>query len=167
MGARVPAWGEPAESVLIELGRLTWIAINLEGSIGAVTRQLDRRQWNARELPVGVAIDNAVRALRGMEPGPAPIVNALDWLVEAKSALELRNQVLHAVPGTLVTVDGGQVTWGDDVLRHMRSGAELPLSVEDLRSVSQRIAEVNERWTSVAVDLFTHLEGERQHPRSP
>jgi hypothetical protein len=95
----------PDEATLLELGRLTWAAIVLEDVVYGVCRAINNRYGPFDEPPIGTRVGEALLDLRSMLAGPHTL-RATDWLTEAKSALEERNAVVHAVPVTTFPLPG-------------------------------------------------------------
>jgi hypothetical protein len=80
MGEQIPVWGEPSEPVLVELGRLTWAAMNLEEAVHAVA---DEFSWSlGNRATAGQRISTTLVALAGQPSVPA-VTSAVDWLTGA------------------------------------------------------------------------------------
>jgi len=153
-GEQVPVWGEPSEPVLIELGRLTWAALNLEGVIESVAQRI---HFRTQPKTGSDLIRQALRDLNALTPGPA-VEATRKWLTDADLAMIERNKILHADVMRPFTQNGDGIEFGNDVLLDARSGTRTPVSVDALRSVRETIAAVHSRWTTVLVDLGQHLE---------
>jgi hypothetical protein len=149
---------EPDEAVLLELGHLTWAAINLEDvipnvryAIGSVPDRLERR-WDqpgspARLLraPISRWIDDAEEVLSGW-PVSATRDAACRWLGAAREALEERNSVLHSVPVTGPALEHLPTTRKGEFSR-------IRLTEEDLRAVRQKLADAREGWVEIVQAL--------------
>ena len=148
---------ELPDAVLIELGRLTMAALDLEDTIYVVCRCIKPRHGPYDDYPIGPRIDEALADL-GTCPDEPMRERAIEWLVEAKAAMEDRNAVLH---GEAVTF----VPWPDttpipDVPRDWlhffprdksKAMVRIPLTVEGLRPIRQRIEAAQTAWTELAV----------------
>jgi hypothetical protein len=81
------------DDVLLELGKMTWAAINLEDVVYEVCRAVRPRGNLYDSTPIGSRIDQAVKDLAD-RPDDELKANTRAWLVEAKGALIERNSVL-------------------------------------------------------------------------
>ena len=101
-----PFWAEVDDDTLKEVGRLTLAAVELEDLAYAVCRYVRSPRNHLRPPPIGDAIADARKAA-AEEFSDVDARGALDeWLARAAEALTQRNEVLHAVPVTFVTVPG-------------------------------------------------------------
>ena len=85
---------ELPDTVLIELGRLTWSAIHLEDLTDSLCHFVVHRDPREDRRPIGSKITEALRELRDRQS--AQDIEA--WLVRAREALESLNAFLHSVP---------------------------------------------------------------------
>lgn len=149
---------EPDEAVLLELGRLTWAAINLEDvvpsvryAIGPVPDSLEKR-WEPEGSPVRLIrapiskwITDAEEVLSGW-PQSAIRDTALQWFGATREALIDRNNVLHSVPVTGPALEDLPTTRKGEFSR-------IRLIEEDLRRVRQKLTDARER----GVDIYRGL----------
>lgn len=153
---------EPDDAVLLELGRLTWAAINLEDIVPQMRRALGPEPDRLARAPAADWIKDALKVLSGW-PESAIREIACRWFNAAQEALEQRNSVLHSVPGIWVTIKDGAVTTHGPVLEHLpkRKGGSyrrISLAEDELRLVRQKLADAREGW----VEVFFALDGERK-----
>lgn len=159
--------GKPDEAALLELGRMTWAAINLEDvvygmgdAVGLDTAELARMQ-------VSACIRRALEVLDGWPVSGIPEV-ASRWFIAARQALEARNSVLHAVPGVWVTIDDDHaVTQHGPVLEDL-GGKGRPyqrrwMAHDGLRPVRLQLEEARAGW----VEIFLALAEEHKRLRAP
>ncbi|WP_432845996.1 hypothetical protein ACQPXB_35985 [Amycolatopsis sp. CA-161197] len=146
----------PSEAVLVELGRVTWAAINLEDMVGYVCRWIN--QADRDNAPASVRIDDA-RAVVDSTGGGNEQDRLRRWLDGARQVLEdERHQILHARPLTFMSPDGTET----DVLGVMprptkkgrpgREYTERPLTVAHLRESHDAIVAVAEGWRVAMFD---------------
>jgi hypothetical protein len=150
----VDAPSEPDDAVLLELGRMTWAAINLEDIIPTMRRAIGPEPKELSRAPASEWIKDALKLLAGWPESEAREA-AIGWFESAQRALKGRNQVLHSVPVTLVTRHrDGRFTEHGQVLDHLPRGtsdsfARTPLAENDLRQVSRRLAAARQGWVEI------------------
>ncbi|GAA1956025.1 hypothetical protein GCM10009798_14190 [Nocardioides panacihumi] len=131
---------------MIELGKLTWAAVELEDRVDAVCHCI--RHTNPREdrRAIGQKIRDARSDLRTWSEGSA--VREVDgWLAAAASALESRNAFLHATP--LAVFDGNQQPVGVALAEMPRTGRnynERPMTVKGVREVIIELEAAKAEW---------------------
>jgi hypothetical protein len=152
---------DPPDEVLLELGRLVWAAINLEGIVYSVCRSVQPRGGPYDKSNIGPRIDKARDDLLA-RPDDERRARADAWLAEAQAALMDRNSILHATPGTFVRVDrGGPPQESGPYFLHLpkdktRPSVNTPLSVDALRQIRKRLEMAAISWTELASDLWEH-----------
>jgi len=147
---------ELPEAVLIELGRLTWSAINLEDCTDAICHNLVPRARGDR-TPIGPRITAAVRALSQWEDGGSEVDQIRDWLLKAQLALEKRNALLHSVP--LIVLDGHYRRVGHalgEMPRGDRAYYQRPIEVSDLLEVRAELDAAQEGWEETEMFAYEH-----------
>ena len=149
---------EPDDAVLLELGRLTWAAINLEDVVPTIRRALGPAPKRLAREPVSVWIKDALKVLSGW-PESEVRRTASRWFNVAREALEDRNRVLHSVPVTLITIADGTVTEHGQALDHLprregESFSRISLAEDKLRRVRQKLAAARDGWTEICVALL-------------
>jgi hypothetical protein len=146
--------GEPDDAVLLELGRMTWAAINLEDVIPMMRRAIGSEPENLSRAPVSEWIKDALECLASWSESKARKA-AIQWFNAAQRALKERNQILHSVPVVVVTRHpNGRFTEHGQALDHLPRGASdsfsrTPLSEDNLRRVSQRLAVARQGWVQI------------------
>ena len=95
----------PSEDVLLELGRLTWAAINLEDVVYTVC-QCIKPTGDYLDTPAGARIKQAREELHA-QTDEALRSKADAWLGAAAEALADRHAVLHSEPVTFVHLSEG------------------------------------------------------------
>jgi hypothetical protein len=156
---------EPDETVLLELGRLTWAAINLEDVIPTMRRAIGPEPGRLSRAPASEWIKDALNVLSAW-PESEIQVRACQWFRAAQDALEERNEVLHSVPVKLYTKnDDGRLTAQGQALDHIprREGKPVirtPLAEGQLRRVRQKLTDAREDWIEVLLAL--HEESRRR-----
>jgi hypothetical protein len=149
---------EPDEAVLLELGRLTWAAINLEDVIPMVRRAIGPEPKRLERAQVSDWVNDALKTLSGW-PASEIRDTASRWFGAVREALERRNSVLHSVPVTLFirTEDGGFTAQGQ-ALDHLPRGngdfSRIRLAEEDLRAVRQKLADARQDWVEICAALL-------------
>jgi hypothetical protein len=150
---------EPSDAVLLELGRLTWAAINLEDVIPSMRRAMGRPPARLDRAPISEWVSNALGVLAGWPESEAR-QRGTRWFTTAQQALEERNHVLHSVPVIEYTrADDGTLTAGRQALDYIPRRAGVPfsriaLSEGELRAVRQRLAGAREGW----IEVYTALD---------
>ncbi len=148
----------PPDDVLLELGRLTWAAINLEDVVYAVCHYIEPTD-DFREIPAGTRINQAREALQA-QPDKTLRTKAEAWLKAAADALAERHAVLHSEPMTFVPLSDN-VTPGnlDPLLVHSPRGGtrpqvNTPITVSGLRSLRWHIEAARARWVDLVDELY-------------
>jgi hypothetical protein len=150
---------EPDDAVLLELGRLTWAAINLEDVIPTVRRAIGPAPKRLASEPVSVWIKDALDAL-GHWPESEVRETACRWFTAARQALQERNSVLHSVPVALfIRNDDGGLTMHGQALDHIPARKGKPvrrilLAEDQLRVVRQKLTEAREGRTEICEALY-------------
>lgn len=161
------------DDVLIELGRLTLAALDLEDAIYAVCRFIKPRHGPLDTHPIGPRIDEA-RADLATCPAEPMRDRAEAWLAEAKAAMDDRNAVLHAEAVSFVP-------WPDtvsipDVPRdwlHLRPRDEskpmvrIPLTTDGLRPLGRRLERATHGWDEIAVYPWAFYPGGKPWGKKP
>jgi len=147
----------PSDEVLLELGRLTWAAINLEDVVYTVC-QCIRPNGDYRDTPAVARIKQAREALT-TQPDEKLRARADKWLEAAAQALADRHAVLHSEPVTFVSLSA-DVTPGDldPLLAHFprdrsRPQVNTPLTASALRSLRWHLESARAGWVELAVEL--------------
>jgi hypothetical protein len=137
---------EPGDAALLELGRLTWAAMNLEDVAYEMRRSLGPAPSNLARAPASAWIKDALKVLSNWQESEIR-ESACRWFNAARDALEERSSVLHSVPGTWVTVadDGAVITHGP-ALEHIPVSPGRPfrrrsLTEGELRIVREQLAD--------------------------
>ena len=91
----------PPDDVLIELGRLTWSATNLEGDVHLICRCIGAAHGPWDDCPVSTHAQHGLDVLIA-HPDSELRTRAEDWLTEAIAALADRNAIVHSTPVTVV-----------------------------------------------------------------
>jgi hypothetical protein len=150
---------EPAESVLLALGGVTWNAISLEDRVVSLITEVPGTQW-PNKAAISVQITDAKRILIGVVDVPAALT-AYHWLGEAEELLAIRNSVFHGIPSIMMNPGpDGKLQHGEDLLVHMpRKGGyvEITLTLERFMEFNERLQRVRSRWRDVSLDLFSAL----------
>ena len=146
---------DPPSDVLLELGRLVWAAINLEGDVYAVCRSIRPRDPEKRrkgrpgreafdDLPIGTVISHAFEDL-GTWPPSDLRSRAEAWLANARDALEERNAVVQSTPVTYAAIPGEvpvDPPPGPELMNFPRSGerpmVRTSLTVDGLGEIRRR-----------------------------
>ena len=145
----------PSDDVLLELGRLTWAAICLEDVVEPVCWNLDPSSTRDDRRPAGKRLDDALVALEELR-GSDRQTGAIEWITEAKAALEARHAVFHGMPGTFVPLGEGIQSGNlDPVLAHVSQSSDrrqtnTPVTVEGLRSIRLRLEKARGGWEVIA-----------------
>jgi hypothetical protein len=145
----------PSDDVLVELGRLTWTAICLEDVTEPICWKLDPSSTREDKRPVGARLDAALVALKKLRSSDQQ-TRAIEWIMEAKAALEARHAIFHGIPGTFVPLgEGFQAGNQDQVLAHVsrrddRGQTNTPITVEGLLDVRVRLEKARDGWEVVA-----------------
>jgi hypothetical protein len=161
------SWKEPDDAVLLELGRLTWAAINLEDVIGTVRRAIGPTPDRLARAPVSEWIKDALEVLSAW-PESGVRDTACEWFRAAQEALEERNAVVHSVPVVIYSKANGEFTEHGPALDHIprrkdRPFCRIPLDVDNLRLVSRKLADARQGW----VDICSALLDERKRADDP
>jgi hypothetical protein len=133
----------PSNDVLLELGRLTWAAINLEDVVYTVCDCVKPSFDPPGAQPIGSAIARARKDLR--DTGDAALrLRADSWLAAAGEALEARNTVLHSMPVPFgVRLGPGTGDVPPNGLMHFRRGHDeataTMLTVDDLGRIRRKL----------------------------
>ena len=149
---------EPDDAALLELGRLTWAAMNLEHVAYEMRRSLGPEPSNLARAPVSEWIRDALKVLSNWQESEIRD-SACRWFNAARDALEERSSVLHSVPGTWVTVaDDGAVTAHGPVLEYIPTRRDRPfrrrsLTEGELRIVREHLADARSGWTEIYLAL--------------
>lgn len=145
---------EPDDAVLLELGRMTWAAINLEDVIPTMRRAIGPEPKGLARTPASEWIKDALKCLAGWRESEAREA-AIRWLNAALRALKERNRVLHSVPVTVYTRHpDGRFTEHGQALDHLPRGAadsfsRMPMAAEALRRVRQELADARQGWLEI------------------
>ena len=86
-----------SDDVLLELGRLTWAAINLEDAVYSICNAADPVPGFPDTTPLSDRINGAQYVLADRTDSPIAQA-AAQWLAAARDALAARHAVLHAMP---------------------------------------------------------------------
>lgn len=150
---------EPDDAVLLELGRLTWAAINLEDVVYEIRRAVGPEPASLARAPIAEWIKDALKKL-SVWPESEIRETACHWLLAAQEALEDRNCILHSVPGTMVHIaSDGAVTMHGQVLDHIprrRGGSfrRIPLAEDEFRLVRLKLANARASWIDICHALY-------------
>jgi hypothetical protein len=150
---------EPEDAVLLELGRMTWAAINLEDVIPTMRRAIGPEPDGLSRAPVSARIKDALNCLARW-PESVTREAAIRWLNAAERALKERNRVLHSVPVTVYARHpDGRFTEHGQALDHLPRGAgdsfsRTSLAEDDLRRVRQGLAAARQGWVETLQALL-------------
>lgn len=150
--ARDPFDGLDRKTVLA-LGRLAWVAINLEDRASSVVSAVVGEQ---KRTPIGAFIDSAIAALGQLKTVEAKA--ASEWLANAKAGLKKRNEVLHSVPVTF-WVEGASGPRYQGLTHFPNDGGPAIttlLTPEVLNEKADDLTEVQSGWMT-ALSCVTHL----------
>jgi hypothetical protein len=152
--------GMPSDDVLLELGRLTWAAINLEDDVYLVCRSVEPRGGPFDDTNIGPRIDLALKDLE-KRPGNDLRHQAEQWLIEAAAALRERNAVLHSTHIVFIPTSGqpSSATPPDPELvnfpRNRSSPAiHTPLTLEGLGQIHRRLENARSDCLELAAALW-------------
>jgi len=134
---------ELPDTVLIELGRLTWSAIHLEDLTDSLCHFVVHRDPREDRRPIGSKITEALRELRDRQS--AQDIEA--WLVRAREALERRNAFLHSVPLVLLNERGQKVGPAlGEMMRRNRQYFERRMTAPAIREVREELDAACQGW---------------------
>lgn len=119
-------WKEPDDAVLLELGRMTWAAINLEDVVSSARQAIGPTPDGLARAPASEWIKDALKVLNTW-PESGVRATACEWFRTAHEALEERNSVLHSVPVMVYSKINGEFTEHGPALDHI-PGAQTALS---------------------------------------
>jgi hypothetical protein len=137
---------ELPDTVLIELGRLTWSAIHLEDLTDSLCHLVVHRDPREDRRPIGSKITEALRELR--DPQSAQDIEA--WLVRAREALERRNAFLHSVPLVLLNERGQKVGPAlGEMMRRNRQYFERRMTAPAIREVREELDAACQGWREI------------------
>jgi hypothetical protein len=148
----------PAEDVLLELGRVTWAAMDLEGAAEFVCRSVIGAGPEVTKAPTRRQVEAALDVLKSWPVTPERD-QGMRWLRQAGAALGGRNDVLHAQVVTVFHRDeAGRLTEGPGTwLQRVRCrgdvGPVMALSAESLARVRQVLVEASGGWVPVVTAL--------------
>lgn len=97
---------EPDDDALLELGRVTWAAINVEDIAYTLARFIKPRHGPFNDHPIGARIKEARADLVELYVPDAARDAADAWLAEAAAVLAARNAIFHSVPVTFDLIPG-------------------------------------------------------------
>ncbi|MEV6897469.1 hypothetical protein [Amycolatopsis sp. NPDC051372] len=148
----------PPEDVLLELGRVTWAAMALEGDVLRVARRVDPKLQG--EWRVGECVKNARNAMAEW-PASTERDEISAWLADSKTALdEERNELFHGEQLTLINFAAGTYTPMVGVMpleatknRAARPYRERPLTAAHWQEAHARIVQQHELWTHILLLL--------------
>lgn len=148
---------ELPDTVLIELGRLTWSAIHLEDLTDSLCHFVVHRDPREDRRPIGSKITEALRELRDRQS--AQDVERIEaWLVRAREALERRNAFLHSVPLVLLNERGQKVGHAlGEMPRRNRQYFERRMTAPAIREVREELDAACRGWR----ETLTPAAGER------
>jgi hypothetical protein len=151
-------WEEPDDAVLLELGRLTWAAINLEDVLGTMRRALGPVPGRLDRAPPSDLIKNALEVLSAW-PESETRATACKWFRAAKEALDERNIVLHSVPVVLMSKTSDGFKEHGPALDHIpRSPARpvrrIALTTDGVRVVSRKLTDARLGWVDICGALL-------------
>jgi hypothetical protein len=148
---------ELPDTVLIELGRLTWSAIHLEDLTDSLCHFVVHRDPREDRRPIGSKITEALRELRDRQS--AQDVERIEaWLVRAREALERRNAFLHSVPLVLLNERGQKVGPAlGEMMRRNRQYFERRMTAPAIREVREELDAACQGWR----ETLTLAAGER------
>jgi len=147
---------ELPEAVLIELGRLTWSAINLEDCTDAICHNLVPLARDDRTT-IGPKIKAALKALRQWQDGGSEVDQIKGWLARAQLALEKRNALLHSVPLILFDEHFRKIGHAlGEVPRGERAYYERRMDVDELREVRAVLDAAQEDWEETEMFAYEH-----------
>jgi hypothetical protein len=158
--------GQPDEAALLELGRMTWAAINLEDVVHGMGDSLGLDSAELARGPVSACITRLLDVL-GSCPESEIREYASRWFIGARQALQARNSVLHAVPGVWVTIDSDHtVTQHGPVLEDLgRAGRPYQrrlMSSDEVRPVRLQLEQARAGW----VEIFLALAEQHERTRT-
>ncbi|GAA5136785.1 hypothetical protein [Pseudonocardia adelaidensis] len=153
-----PAW--PPDDVLIELGRIAWAAMELEGLVKSVAQAVVGAGEEVTEADAGKQARAAGTVLDAWPQSEARDAGRR-WLIAAQDALLGRHSILHAtiVKMAVRTAGGGweinPALWLHHVPPKGRAHEPVQLVVSELRAMREILVEARQGWTEVIVALST------------
>jgi hypothetical protein len=141
-----------ADDVLIELGRVTWAAINLEDAAKWLSLSILRNDRRERPRFIRELIHRAQENLSGW-PQSRARRDAFAWLKRAERAIDARNAVLHATPLTWFSTDSEESSiqlLGEPRAKN-RPYHERPLTAESLSELRHQLVEARTGWRDVVL----------------
>ena len=140
-------YGEIGDSTALELGRLTWAAIALEGLTDRICELLC-----AGSSARGPLSSHVERATKYVGPNQIPsIVHAVDWLHRALAAIESRNEVLHSTTAAFLPAE--TVADFGVFLVNERHGSRHELSAESFATLRGPLEGLCREWRLVELGL--------------
>ena len=157
----------PDDDVLLELGRLTWEAINLEDEADGLCQLLAPSGGPPHSEAIGARITEGRKAAAAI--ADQSVRGRVDaWLETAGSALVQRNAVLHAMPVSFEPLPGTTPIPGApmDLLSHWpRKGTpsvvHTDITTDGLRQVRTRLTKARDGYIDVAREVAEVLYGAR------
>jgi hypothetical protein len=153
-----PTW--PPDDVLIELGRIAWAAMDLEGVVKSVSQAVIGAGDEVTRADAGKQVRAAVAVLDTWPRSEARDAGRR-WLTAAQDALLGRHSILHATIVNLVvpTADGGwefnPALWLQHVPPKGRADQPVQLVESELRAMREVLVEARRGWAEVIVALST------------
>lgn len=151
----------PSDEVLLELGRLAWVEINLEGDAYYVCRTVRPRGGPFDDTAIGTRISQALRDLIPDRPHDALRVRAQAWLEEAREALLERSAVLHSSPETFIWTGEPEDRPEEPPWRltyfprdHSGETVHTDLTIDGLGRVRRRLEAAREGWIDLGSALW-------------
>lgn len=141
-----------ADDVLIELGRVTWAAINLEDATKWLCLSILRDDRRERPRFIKDLIHRAQDNLGGW-PQSRARRDAFAWLKRAESAIDARNGTLHATPLTWFPIDSEEPSMqmlGEPQAKR-RPYYERPLTAASLSKLCLQLVEAKTGWRDVVI----------------
>jgi hypothetical protein len=156
-----PTW--PPDDVLIELGRIAWAAMDLEGVVKSVSQAVIGGGDEVTNADAGKQVRAALTVLDTWPQSEARDAGRR-WLTAAQDDLLGRHSILHATIVNMVvrTAGGGweinPALWLHHVPPKGRADQPVQLVVSELRAMREILIEARRGWTQVIVALSTLME---------
>ena len=153
----MPDDGDPGPDDLRALGRYIWAAINLEDRVRSLGEQI-LGKLTLRDLAASTIVTKTTDHLKGRKQIPS-VIAASEWLTASGVLLQRRNEVVHAVPSTYISLNqAGPPTKHWSVLQHLpidrtKPVVETIVLAREFDPMADEIERQVEGWAAVATGL--------------